>query len=225
MPNRQQLAEAMKVSLEELDRLLNQSTHLSSLDAPVGQTDGSSNLVDLIGDESAVDPLEQVESKALQEQLPALMKTLSEQEQFILRLRYGLTGQAPQTLAEIGRQLGVSRQRIQQIEKQSINKLRRQAGSTGFTIAGSESHLIVQKTPDRPHGSTHTKSRHSSTAAPDPSLIGTKQGWPLLCGRPIGSRRYGDRSDSARTEPGYPPVPAWVESADRGKDHDGTTSS
>ena len=139
MPSRQQLAAVMQVSLVELDRLLTQTTLVSSLDAPVRQADGSCNLVDLIGDEQD-DPLEQVESTVQQEQLFMLMNILSNQEQLILCLRYGLQGHAPHTLAEIGRQIGLTRERIRQIEQRSIIKLRRQAGSTSFPLAAPNSH-------------------------------------------------------------------------------------
>ena len=140
MPSRQQLATAMQVSLEELDRLLTQTTIVSSLDAPVRQTDGSCDLVDLIGDDHADDPLEQVESTVQHEQLASLMKLLNDQQQVILSLRYGLNGQVPHTLAEIGRQLGLTRERIRQIEQRAIAKLRQQARSTTFPIVVCGSH-------------------------------------------------------------------------------------
>lgn len=140
MPSRQQLATAMQVSPDELDRLLTQTTVVSSLDAPVGQTDGSCNLVDLIGDEYADDPLEQVESMVQKEQLASLMTILNEQQQVILSLRYGLEDQVPHTLAEIGRQLGLTRERIRQIEQRAIAKLRQQARSTTFPIVVFRSH-------------------------------------------------------------------------------------
>lgn len=132
MPSRQQLAAEMMISLEELDQLLAQSATASSLDAPIRQAEGSSNLVDLIADEHAGDPLELVESALQHEKLFSLITSLNEQQQLILNLRYGLKGQAPQTLAEIGRQLGLTRERIRQIEQRAIAKLRQQAQSSIF---------------------------------------------------------------------------------------------
>ena len=115
MPSRQQLATAMQVSLEELDRLLTQTTIISSLDAPV-------------------------QSTVQHEQLASLMTLLNDQQRVILSLRYGLNGQVPHTLAEISRQLGLSRERIRQIEQRAIAKLRQQARSTTFPIVVSGSH-------------------------------------------------------------------------------------
>ena len=106
--------------------------------SPLAMND--SDLVDLIGDDHADDPLEQVESTVQHEQLASLMKLLNDQQQVILSLRYGLNGQVPHTLAEIGRQLGLTRERIRQIEQRAIAKLRQQARSTTFPIVVCGSH-------------------------------------------------------------------------------------
>ena len=124
MPNRQEIAEAMAMPIEELDGLLRQSLTTSSLDAPVNGDEGRSFLGDLIADSSGEEPLDRVERGMHQEQLGRWLSQLSDQERQVLQLRFGLEGQERQTLAEIGRQLDVSRERVRQVEIKALRKLR-----------------------------------------------------------------------------------------------------
>ncbi|QPN70655.1 RNA polymerase sigma factor, RpoD/SigA family [Synechococcus sp. CBW1108] len=124
MPNRQEIAEAMAMPIEELDGLLRQSLTTSSLDAPVNGDEGRSFLGDLIADSSGEEPLDRVERGMHQEQLGRWLSQLSDQERQVLQLRFGLEGQERHTLAEIGRQLDVSRERVRQVELKALRKLR-----------------------------------------------------------------------------------------------------
>ena len=124
MPSRQEIAEAMAIPLDELDSLLRQALTTSSLDAPVNGDDGRSFLGDLIADSSKEDPLDRVERGMHQEQLDHWLNHLSEQERQVLQLRFGLEGTQRHTLAEIGRQLDVSRERVRQVELKALRKLR-----------------------------------------------------------------------------------------------------
>lgn len=124
MPNRLEIAEAMDIPLEELDSLLRQALTTSSLDAPVNGEEGRSFLGDLIADSSADEPLDIVEQRIHHEQLGRWLSHLSEQEQNVLRLRFGLEGNERHTLAEIGRLMEVSRERVRQVELKALRKLR-----------------------------------------------------------------------------------------------------
>ena len=124
MPNRAELAEAMDIDLEELDSILRQALTTSSLDAPVNGDDGRSFLGDLIADPTLEEPLDKVEQRIHQEQLGRWLTHLSEQEQHVLKLRFGLEGNERHTLAEIGRLLQVSRERVRQVELKALRKLR-----------------------------------------------------------------------------------------------------
>ncbi len=124
MPNRIEIAEEMEIEVEELDSILRQALTTSSLDAPVNGDDGRSFLGDLIADGSAEEPLDKVEQSIHQEQLGRWLTHLSEQEQHVLKLRFGLEGNDRHTLAEIGRLLEVSRERVRQVELKSLRKLR-----------------------------------------------------------------------------------------------------
>ncbi len=124
MPSRAEIAEELDMPLEELDSLLRQALTTSSLDAPVNGDDGRSFLGDLISDASLDEPLEIVEQRIHQEQLGRWLAHLSEQEQHVLKLRFGLEGNERHTLAEIGRLLEVSRERVRQVELKALRKLR-----------------------------------------------------------------------------------------------------
>ena len=124
MPSRVEIAEAMDIPLDELDSLLRQALTTSSLDAPVNGEEGRSFLGDLIADSSLEEPLDIVEQRIHHEQLGRWLSHLSEQEQHVLRLRFGLESNERHTLAEIGRQINVSRERVRQLEAKAILKLR-----------------------------------------------------------------------------------------------------
>jgi RNA polymerase primary sigma factor len=124
MPSRQEIAEALNMPLQELDSLLRQALTTSSLDAPINADEGRSFLGDLIADASAEEPLEQVERGMHHEQLVRWLGHLTEQEREVLALRFGLDGKERHTLAEIGRLLDVSRERVRQVELKALRKLR-----------------------------------------------------------------------------------------------------
>lgn len=134
MPSRQEIAEAMAISIEELDGLLRQSLTTSSLDAPVNGDEGRSFLGDLIADSSEEEPLDRVERGIHQEQLGRWLSHLSDQERQVLQLRFGLEGEERQTLAEIGRRLDVSRERVRQVELKALRKLRNLTRRTPTTL-------------------------------------------------------------------------------------------
>ena len=124
MPSRKEIAEAMDMPIDELDSLLRQALTTSSLDAPVNGEEGRSFLGDLIADSSQAEPLDQVERGMHHEQLGRWLSHLTDQERQVLELRFGLEGEERHTLAEIGRMLDVSRERVRQVELKALRKLR-----------------------------------------------------------------------------------------------------
>ena len=124
MPSRQEISEALGMPLDELDGLLRQALTTSSLDAPVNGDEGRSFLGDLIADNSHAEPLDQVERGMHHEQLGRWLSHLTDQERQVLELRFGLEGEERHTLAEIGRMLDVSRERVRQVELKALRKLR-----------------------------------------------------------------------------------------------------
>jgi RNA polymerase sigma factor (sigma-70 family) len=124
-PSRQELAEAAGVNPEIMAELLALLKEPLSLDAPrSGELDAT--LGDGIADRSAVNPNERTSAKESARQLHHLLADLSEREQKILRLRFGLDGEEERTLEEIGRSFSLTRERVRQIVAAALAKLHRQ---------------------------------------------------------------------------------------------------
>ncbi len=123
-PNRLELANAMGIEQEDLEDLVAQSAPCSSLDAHARGEEDRSTLGELIPDPNCDEPMEGMDRSIQKEHLGGWLSQLNDREQKILRLRFGLDGEEPLTLAEIGRQINVSRERVRQLEAKAILKLR-----------------------------------------------------------------------------------------------------
>ena len=123
-PNRLELAHAMGMQPEELDELITQSAPCASLDAHARGDDDRSTLGELIADPNSNESMDSMDRNLQKEHLGTWLSQLNERERKIIELRFGLAGQEPLTLAEIGRQINVSRERVRQLESKAILKLR-----------------------------------------------------------------------------------------------------
>jgi len=99
------------------------SQETTSLDTTVDE-DNVTHLADLIKDENHAEPFEAVFSMTLQDTLDSVLRHLSEREMRIIQLRYGLTGDGPLTLEETGKLLGITRERVRQIQEKALVKLK-----------------------------------------------------------------------------------------------------
>ena len=108
-----------------------------SLETPVGD-EGDAELGDLIEDRDAVSPLDAVADRMLKEQLASVLNSLDGREQRVLRLRFGLDDGHARTLEEVGREFGLTRERIRQIESQALRKLRHPSRSRKLREFASE---------------------------------------------------------------------------------------
>lgn len=124
-PTIEELAETTGFSAPEVQFLKDVSSEILSLDQPIGDEDHGS-LGDFVSAKSA-GPVEEVMHVIGREEIDRVLATLSERERTIISLRFGLTGEDPLTLEEIGRRFGLTRERIRQIEAQSLAKLRHPA--------------------------------------------------------------------------------------------------
>jgi len=123
-PNRLELANAMGMESKELEDLISQSAPCASLDSHARGEEDRSTLGELIPDPNYDEPMEGMDRNMQKEHLGGWLSQLNEREQKIMRLRFGLDGEEPLTLAEIGRQINVSRERVRQLEAKAILKLR-----------------------------------------------------------------------------------------------------
>ncbi|WP_025323948.1 sigma-70 family RNA polymerase sigma factor [Deferrisoma camini] len=125
-PDEEALAQKIDRDLEHVRRLMRLARRTFSLDQPLG-TDEDYTLQDVIEDPSAQDPEEMVLEDDRLRVLERWLQDLRPRERRVLELRYGLGDEAPQTLEQIGREFGVTRERIRQIEMNALKKLRRMA--------------------------------------------------------------------------------------------------
>jgi RNA polymerase primary sigma factor len=133
-PSSLEIAKELDLSLDEVDQIRRSAQTPVSLEKPVGD-DEESEFGHFITDELAPQPEEVAEDILRKEALVKILGTLSERERRVLELRYGLNGEQPRTLDEVGRTFQVTRERIRQIENQSLKKLRALADSQKLRVA------------------------------------------------------------------------------------------
>ncbi len=122
-PTVHEIAKKMRLSVEKVRELEGSISKMSSLDAPIGDM-GDGQVIDIIEDENIASPDEDLETFFNKERTVGFLEMLTERERKILELRYGLTDGTARTLAEIAKILGVSRERVRQIESATIKKIR-----------------------------------------------------------------------------------------------------
>jgi len=122
-PTVEEIAEGMDISEEEIEKTLSISQSHLSLDAPL--TPGEDNkLLDYLPDTQNASPDQETFERALTESIEEVLGTLKEREAKILRLYFGLEGQEPMTLEEIGSMMGITRERVRQIKEKALARLR-----------------------------------------------------------------------------------------------------
>ena len=121
-PTLEEVAQEAKLSLSETRRVMKIAKQPISLDRPVGESDDS-YFGDFIEDETAESPVHVASQEMLKDKIEDVLKTLTEREQKIIRLRYGLGDGYTYTLEEVGRYFNVTRERVRQIEAKAIRKL------------------------------------------------------------------------------------------------------
>ncbi len=122
-PIPEEIGRQMGIPAEKVREILKVSQEPVSLETPIGEEEDS-HLGDFIEDSDAVVPVDAASFILLQEQLESVLHTLSEREKKVIQLRFGLLDGHPRTLEEVGREFGVTRERIRQIESKTLSKLR-----------------------------------------------------------------------------------------------------
>lgn len=123
-PTDEEVAYEMSISVNRVAHLKSVSTRPSSLDAPVGE-DGDTKFGELISDDMQLTPLENLQHKTLQSDIQEMIDLLEPRESEIIRLRFGLEGNHPLTLEEVGEKFDITRERVRQIQTIALHKMRR----------------------------------------------------------------------------------------------------
>jgi RNA polymerase primary sigma factor len=124
-PTNEEIAAAMEMDVDKVEHIMKIKQDISSLDASVRDDEEDSVLGDFIEDEDTKTPTESASEQLLKEQVKQILSTLTEREQKILKLRFGLEDGKSHTLEEVGQEFSVTRERIRQIEAKALAKLRK----------------------------------------------------------------------------------------------------
>jgi RNA polymerase primary sigma factor len=121
-PRPEEIAEELEMTTEEVREILRMAQLPVSLEKPIGEEEESS-LGDFVPDESAESPFDTASLSLRREDIEFALSSLPERERQVIELRFGLSGEQPRTLEEVGREFGVTRERIRQIENNTLKKL------------------------------------------------------------------------------------------------------
>ena len=122
-PDPGEIAKEMEITIEKVREIIKVSQRPTSLETPIGE-EKDSRLKDFVADEEVSAPTDDTSKELLKQQLLEVLETLSPREQRVIELRFGLRDGKPRTLEAVGREFGVTRERIRQIEAKAIRKLR-----------------------------------------------------------------------------------------------------
>lgn len=123
-PTNEEIAETLNLPTTRVSHLRNVSSKPASLDSPINEEDGST-LGEVVPDEKSVDPYESLKSKSLIGDVNLVLSMLEPREADIIRLRFGLDGRDPLTLEQVGEQIGITRERVRQLQDQALRDLRK----------------------------------------------------------------------------------------------------
>jgi RNA polymerase primary sigma factor len=122
-PDVDELARRLDMTRQKVLKVMEFSQNTASLDSAIDEENNTS-LSDIIRDDSGLDPYTEAFSATMKELLDCVLQSLNERETTILRLRYGLSGESTHTLEETGKALGITRERVRQIQERALQKLR-----------------------------------------------------------------------------------------------------
>jgi RNA polymerase primary sigma factor len=124
-PTNEEIAQEMEIDVDKVEHIMKIKQDISSLDASVRDDEEDSVLGDFIEDEDTISPEESATNQLLKEHVKDMLSALTEREQKILKLRFGLEDGKSHTLEEVGQEFNVTRERIRQIEAKALAKLRK----------------------------------------------------------------------------------------------------
>jgi RNA polymerase primary sigma factor len=124
-PTNEEIAAAMDMDVDKVEYVMKIKQDITSLDANVRDDDDDSVLADFIEDDEAVSPEDAATTQLLKEQVKDMLGVLTDREQKILKMRFGLEDGKSHTLEEVGQEFSVTRERIRQIEAKALSKLRK----------------------------------------------------------------------------------------------------
>lgn len=130
-PSAEEIAQAMNKPVSEVKRMLSLNERVASVDTPIGK-DEDRSLLDAIPDDNNADPSQLLQDEDLNEKLDFWLNQLSEKQRIVVERRFGLNGQERTTLEQVGNEIGVTRERVRQIQIDALKRLRKILENEGF---------------------------------------------------------------------------------------------
>lgn len=124
-PTDQELADMLEMPVNKVSHLKSVSVRPTSLNAPVGEDGNSTEFGEIVGDDNAPTPYENLHEKSLRGDLHEMIEGLDDREAEIIRLRFGLNGDSPLTLEEVGQLFDITRERVRQLQNIALSKMRK----------------------------------------------------------------------------------------------------
>lgn len=131
-PTPEEIAEMLDKPIEDVKRMLGLNERITSMDTPIGK-DADKSLQDIIADENNIDPQMLLQDDNLRQNIDAWLEQLSDKQREVLARRFGLRGHEKATLEEVGRQIGLTRERVRQIQVEALKALRELMEKEGLT--------------------------------------------------------------------------------------------
>ncbi|MDQ8204599.1 sigma-70 family RNA polymerase sigma factor [Pelagicoccus sp. SDUM812003] len=124
-PTDQELAEVLELPVNKVSHLKSVSVRPASLNAPVGDDGEGTEFGEIVGDDNSPTPYENLHEKSLRMDLQEMISNLDEREAEIIKLRFGLNGETPMTLEEVGQLFGITRERVRQLQNIALSRMRK----------------------------------------------------------------------------------------------------
>ena len=133
-PTAEEVAELLDKPLHEVKRMIGLNERVASVDTPIGGDDNGKPLLDAIADENLVDPSELLQTESVESSIDTWLGMLNDKQREVVERRFGLHGHEMSTLEEVGREIGVTRERVRQIQIDALRRLRTIMEQDGYSI-------------------------------------------------------------------------------------------
>ncbi|RUO49799.1 RNA polymerase sigma factor RpoS [Pseudidiomarina donghaiensis] len=133
-PTAEDIAEKLDVSVADVTRMLRLNERVTSVDTPMGGSDNDKALVDMLTDDNDYGPEGEMQENDVREHIMAWLENLNEKQREVLARRFGLLGYEPATLEDVGREIGLTRERVRQIQVEALRRLRDMLRQQGLSL-------------------------------------------------------------------------------------------
>lgn len=133
-PTAEDIAEKLDVSVADVSRMLRLNERVTSVDTPMGGSDNDKSLVDMLTDDNDYGPEGEMQEDDVREHIMNWLENLNEKQREVLARRFGLLGYEPATLEDVGREIGLTRERVRQIQVEALRRLRDMLRQQGLSL-------------------------------------------------------------------------------------------